>query len=55
MSRILLISMTLLPVAALAHEGGHHHPHGIEFGWIIAAAVGVIGGLGLAAVRNRRK
>jgi hypothetical protein len=28
---------------AFAHDGLHHHPHGIEYGWIIAASVGFVG------------
>jgi hypothetical protein len=54
MSRLFLPALCCLATPAMAHEGLHHHPHGIEYGWIIAAAVGVAGGLALAWFRGRR-
>ncbi len=47
MFRILLPAALILTSPALAHEGVHHHPHGIELGWIVAALVGVAAGLAL--------
>jgi hypothetical protein len=47
MTRILLPAL-LIGTPAMAHEGLHHHPHGIELGWVIAALVGVAAGLALA-------
>ena len=51
MIRILLPAL-LIGSPALAHDGLHHHPHGIEWGWIIAALVGVAAGLVLARWRK---
>lgn len=51
MIRILLPAL-LIGSPALAHDGLHHHPHGIEWGWIIAALVGVAAGLALARWRK---
>ena len=53
MTRILLPTL-LLAGPALADQGLHHHPHGIDYGWIIAAAVGVTGGYALARIRGRK-
>lgn len=56
MSRLSLLILPLLATPALAHEGLHHHPHGIEFGWIAAALVGsAIGGGAVYAILRRRK
>jgi hypothetical protein len=48
----------LMPVvfagSLFAHDGVHHHPHGIEYGWIVAVACGVVGGLVLARIRGRK-
>lgn len=46
----LLVSAT--PV--LADEGLHHHPHGVESGWIAAVIAGVLGGLVLARLWARK-
>ena len=54
MTRALTLGLVFAAAPALAHEGLHHHPHGIEYGWIIAAACGVIGGLVLARFRGRK-
>lgn len=54
MFRLALPVLCGLSAPALAHEGLHHHPHGIEYGWVIAAALGVVGGLALAWFRGRR-
>jgi hypothetical protein len=56
MSRLSLLVLPLLATPAFAHEGLHHHPHGIEFGWVTAALVGsVIGGGAVYAALKRRK
>ena len=56
MSRLFLLVLPLLATPALAHEGLHHHPHGIEFGWVAAALVGsAIGGGAVYAILRRRK
>ena len=55
MSRLTLLVLPLLATPALAHEGLHHHPHGIELGWVSAALVGsLVGGAVVYAVRRRR-
>ena len=56
MSRLTLLVLPLFATPALAHEGLHHHPHGIEFGWIAAALLGsVVGGGAVLALLRRRK
>ena len=54
MKRLLITAASVLALTAapaFAHEGFHFHPHGVQFGWLVAA---VIGGVGmLAAVRFR--
>jgi hypothetical protein len=52
MFRILLPAL-LIGTPALAHDGLHHHPHGIEQGWVVAAAVAL--GAGLVLAWRRRK
>ena len=42
-----------IPTAALAHDGRHLHPHGIQYGWVIACAVCFIGGMAFARARGR--
>ncbi|MDP2084826.1 MAG: hypothetical protein Q8K20_06495 [Gemmobacter sp.] len=53
MLRILLPAL-LVGTPALAHEGLHHHPHGIETGWIVAAGLGVVAALALLRLWGRR-
>jgi hypothetical protein len=56
MSRLTLLVLPLLATPALAHEGLHHHPHGVEFGWVSAALLGsIVGGGAVLAVLKRRK
>lgn len=56
MSRLTILILTLLATPALAHEGLHHHPHGIEVGWLAAALVGsAVGGSAVYAFLRRRK
>ncbi len=56
MFRITFPAALILPLAALADEGLHHHPHGIEYGWIAAALVGFVGGgLAVAFLKGRGK
>ena len=50
----LLFPALLIATPALADEGLHHHPHGVEYGWIIAAALCGVGGYVLARVRGRK-
>lgn len=45
----------VIPKQAFAHVGVHHHPHGVEYGWIIACAVGICGGFAVSFVKSRRK
>lgn len=54
MFRILTPVLLFVALPAFAHEGLHHHPHGIEWGWVIAAACGVGGGFALARFRGRK-
>ncbi|MDZ4134922.1 MAG: hypothetical protein U1D06_04910 [Paracoccaceae bacterium] len=53
--RLSAIAIALFPTLAAADAGLHHHPHGIEYGWMIAAALGLLGGLALAYGWGRRK
>lgn len=53
--RIVILGLAFIPSQVFAHDGLHHHPHGIDYGWIIACAVGVIGGYALSHVKGRRK
>lgn len=46
--------LMVLATPVMAHEGLHHHPHGIEYGWIVAGAVGVVGGFVLARIGRRK-
>ncbi|MDJ1007229.1 MAG: hypothetical protein QNJ13_05330 [Paracoccaceae bacterium] len=56
MTRFVLLVLTLTPGAALAHEGAHLHPHGIEFGLGALVASFVVGGaLGALAVARVKK
>jgi hypothetical protein len=56
MFRPALILLPCLAGPALADAGLHHHPHGIEFGWVaIALAGSVVGGGLVYAVMRRRK
>jgi hypothetical protein len=55
MSRLTPLAL-LFATPALANEGLHHHPHGIEFGWVTAALIGsILGGGMVYAVLRRRK
>ena len=53
MSRM-LFSFALLATPALADPGLHHHPHGVELGWIAAALAGVLGGFVIARLWGRK-
>ena len=47
----------MIPSLVMAHDGLHFHPHGVEFGWLIAALIGgvaVVGG-GVALLKRARK
>jgi hypothetical protein len=46
------LAALVLPATAFAHDGSHFHPHGIEYGWIVAAAIGL--GAGYVLARWRR-
>jgi hypothetical protein len=54
MTRALFPALILTASPALAHEGLHFHPHGIQFGWLIAALVGVVAGLSIMWFRGRK-
>ncbi len=54
MSRILFPALILAGAPAFAHDGPHFHPHGIEFGWLAAAAVGLAALGALAWFRGRK-
>jgi hypothetical protein len=54
MTRLLLPALILTAAPALAHDGLHFHPHGIENGWIAAALAGLAGGLALSWFRGRK-
>ena len=46
------LTVLLLPSVAVANIGSHVHPHGIEYGWIVAAAIGLGAGYVLARWRK---
>jgi hypothetical protein len=43
-----ILSFISIPTFASAHDGLHFHPHGAEFGWLIAALIALAGGVVLA-------
>lgn len=49
-----LIALSVVASPALADTGLHHHPHGIEGGWILLALVGAVAGFGLARLWGRK-
>jgi hypothetical protein len=50
-----ILSPILIAGPALAHEGAHLHPHGIDGAWMFLAGT-LLGGLAVAALaRARRK
>ncbi len=51
MKSILTAIALFTPLAASAHDGLHHHPHGVEGLWLGLAAIAVAGLL--LFVRNR--
>ena len=53
MSRILFPAL-LIASPAMADPGLHHHPHGVEYGWIAVALLGVLGGLVIARLWGRK-
>ena len=43
MKRLLITAASVLALTAapaFAHEGFHFHPHGVQFGWLVAAVIG---------------
>lgn len=56
MLRLALPILPMLVTPAFADQGLHHHPHGVEFGWLGVALLGsVIGGGTVYAMQRRRK
>lgn len=53
MTRILFPALALTATPALAHEGLHFHPHGIEHGWIGVALIAVAGFAAVLFFRGR--
>jgi hypothetical protein len=53
--RIAIFVLATVPSAVFAHDGFHHHPHGIDYGWIIACAVGLVGGYAVSYAKGRGK
>ncbi len=49
----ILFPVLLLAAPAMADEGLHHHPHGVEYGWIAAVLAGVLGILVLRLWRRK--
>ena len=47
------LPLLILASPALAHDGIHAHPHGIE-GWIVGLALLVIAAAGVVAVKVRK-
>ncbi|MEY4982897.1 MAG: hypothetical protein RIR62_1163 [Pseudomonadota bacterium] len=53
-NRTLTPALILSATPALAHDGLHFHPHGIEFGWLVAALLAVVAGGALVWFRGRK-
>jgi hypothetical protein len=54
--RLFLPLAALLATPSFADPGLHHHPHGVEFGWLTVALIGsVVGGAVVYAVQRLRK
>jgi len=51
--RPILLAALLLPAAALAHPGGHPHPHGVDASLVLALA-GLAAMAAAAALLGRR-
>jgi hypothetical protein len=51
---MLVLGTLFVGGSAFAHDGPHLHPHGIEYGWIIAAAAGLAVGYVVARIRGRK-
>lgn len=49
-----LIIFAHLATPALAHEGLHHHPHGVDILWAVLALAAGIAIMGLSWLRGRR-
>jgi len=47
------LPLALLATPALAHDGVHAHPHGIE-GWVVGLALLAIAAACLVAVKGRK-
>jgi hypothetical protein len=54
MTRMLAPLFVVSATPALAHQGLHLHPHGIEFGWLVAALIGAVGGSLISRFRGRK-
>jgi hypothetical protein len=55
MRPVAILAPIVLAGPALAHEGAHLHPHGIDGAWLFLAGT-LLGGIAVAAVvRARRK
>jgi hypothetical protein len=54
MARILAPALTFLALPAMAHDGFHPHPHGIELGWGVAALVGLAAGFAMWRFGGRK-
>lgn len=52
MRTLFVVVLTCAPLTAVADGGGHFHPHAIEYGWVIWAALGVGAGFALARWRT---
>lgn len=48
------VAMAAATLPALADAGLHHHPHGIEYGWIVAAGIGALAAVIVSYLRGRR-
>jgi hypothetical protein len=50
----LAAALALLPLPAFAHEGLHHHPHGIEGVWLGLGLIAIAAAVGFLWLRGRR-
>lgn len=54
LKRLAFLAPVLVAAPALAHEGVHLHPHGIDAAWLFLALPVIGAAAALAALRSRK-